>query len=38
MHSVKFEFLGPDEIRATWGNWENGKPNHEGVYRVVRRK
>ncbi len=38
MHSVKFEFLGPDEIRATWGNWEKGKPNHEGVYRVVRKK
>jgi len=38
MHSVKFEFLGPDEIRATWGNWAKGKVDHESAFRVVRKK
>ena len=38
MHSMRLEFLGPDEIRATWGNWAKGRPDHEGVFRVVRKK
>jgi hypothetical protein len=38
MHSAKFEFLGPDEIRATWQNWSKGVSDHAGVYRVVRKK
>lgn len=38
MHAAKFEFLGPDEIRATWQNWSNGASDHIGVYRVVRKR
>lgn len=38
MHAAKIEFLGPDEIRATWQNWSNGTSDHTGVYRVVRQK
>ena len=38
MHSAKIEFLGPDEVRASWQNWSDGKPNHLGVFRVVRKK
>ena len=40
MHSVKLEFLGPDEIRATWVNWDKGRadPEHLGVFRVIRKK
>jgi hypothetical protein len=40
MHSAKLEFLGPDEIRASWQNWTKGQadPAHLGVYKVVRKK
>ncbi len=40
MHAVKIEFLGPDEIRATWVNWDHGKeaPEHRAVFRVTRKK
>ena len=40
MHAVKLELLGPDEIRATWVNWNKGKadPEHLGVFKVVRKK
>jgi hypothetical protein len=36
MHAVTFEFLGPDEIRATWQNWQKGRSDHAGVFRVTR--
>ena len=40
MHAVKFEFLGPDELRATWQNWSKGAadPAHLGVFTVTRKK
>jgi hypothetical protein len=38
MHAAKIEFLGPDEIRATWQNWSKGASDHAGVFRVVRKK
>jgi hypothetical protein len=40
MHTAKIEFLGPDEIRASWQNWAKGvaQPEHLGVFRVVRKK
>jgi hypothetical protein len=40
MHAATIEFLGPDEIRATWENWSKGAadPEHRGVFRVVRKK
>ena len=39
MHSATIEFLSADEIRATWNNWSNGKPDdHKAVFRIVRKK
>lgn len=39
MHSVTIEFLGPDQIRATWQNWSKGGPDSDrGVFTVVRRR
>jgi hypothetical protein len=40
MHTAKIEFLGPDEIRASWQNWSKGAadPEHLGVFRVVRKR
>jgi hypothetical protein len=39
MHSARMEFLGPDQIRATWQNWSNGGPdNDRGVFTVTRKK
>ena len=39
MHSVTIEFLGPNEIRATWQNWSKGGPDSDrGVFKVVRKR
>jgi len=38
MHAATIEFLGPDEIRATWQNWSGGTNDHTGVFRVVRKR
>jgi hypothetical protein len=39
MHSTQMEFISADEIRATWNNWSNGKPDeHTAVFRIVRKK
>jgi hypothetical protein len=39
MHEMKMEFLGPDEIRATWQNWSKGGPDSDrGVFKVTRKK
>ena len=26
MHEATFEFVGPDELRSTWTEWDGGKP------------
>jgi hypothetical protein len=39
MHGAKIEFLGADEVRATWTNWSNGKPDdHSATFRIVRKR
>jgi hypothetical protein len=39
MHATQLEFLSADEIRATWNNWSNGKPDeHKAVFRIVRKR
>ena len=38
MHSAKIEFVSNDEIRGTWQNWTNGRPDHNATFRVVRRR
>jgi hypothetical protein len=40
MHSAKIEFISADEIRGTWVNWNEGKPdgNHQATFSVVRKK
>jgi hypothetical protein len=39
MHSTQMEFISADEIRATWNNWSNGKPDeHKAVFRIQRKK
>ena len=39
MHSARIEFVSPDEVRATWSNWSNGKPDdHRASFRIVRKK
>ena len=38
MHAARMEFVSADEIRATWTNWSNGKNNHDGVFRIVRKR
>jgi len=38
MHSMRFEFQGPDAIRQTWQAWKNGAPTeHAPVFRLQRR-
>jgi hypothetical protein len=38
MHAAKIEFLSANEVRATWQNWSNGKPDdHTAVFRIVRK-
>jgi hypothetical protein len=38
MHSARFEFVSPDEITATWENWNHGTSDHSATFRVVRKK
>jgi hypothetical protein len=39
MHGARIEFLSADEVRATWQNWSNGKPDdHTAVLRLVRKR
>lgn len=39
MHSAQIEFVSADELRATWHNWSNGKPDdHKATFRIVRKK
>jgi hypothetical protein len=39
MHTARIEFLGPDQIRATWQNWSKGGPDDDrGVFTVTRKK
>jgi hypothetical protein len=39
MHSARIEFITADEIRGTWHNWKNGKPDEHGAaFRIVRKK
>jgi hypothetical protein len=38
MHGAKIEFVSRDEIKATWQNWNHGKPDHAAVLRLVRKK
>lgn len=38
MHGVKFEFVSPDEIKATWLNWAGGQSDHSSSVRIVRKK
>jgi hypothetical protein len=38
MHSATIEFISADEVRATWHNWSNGKPDdHTAVFRIARK-
>ena len=38
MHSVRWEFVSKDEIKADWQNWSNGKPDHVGAMHLRRKK
>lgn len=38
MHSVRFEFLSKDEIKAVWQNWSKGRLDHAATFRLVRKK
>jgi hypothetical protein len=39
MHTARLEFLGPDQIRATWQNWSKGGPDDDrGVFTVTRKR
>lgn len=39
MHSARLEFLSADEIRASWQNWKDGRPDGPPhPFRVVRKK
>lgn len=40
MHSAKYEFVGPDELRAEWHSWSGGKanPEHVGRFHLGRKK
>jgi hypothetical protein len=38
MHSVRVEFVSADEVKATWRNWAGGKADHDGVFRLVRKR
>ena len=38
MHEAAIEFLSADEIKGTWTNWKDGKPDHSATFRVVRKK
>lgn len=34
MHSARFEFVSPDEIRGEWFSWAGGKPNPDHVAKL----
>ena len=38
MHGARFEFVSPDELKATWQNWDKGKADHTATFRVLRKK
>ena len=38
MHSAKWEFVSPDEVKADWQNWSSGKPDHVGAMHIKRKK
>jgi hypothetical protein len=38
MHSVRWEFVSKDEIKADWQNWSSGKPDHVGAMHIARKK
>lgn len=38
MHAARIEFVSPDEIRATWINWKDGKEDHGASFRAVRKR
>src|SRR5262249_5003149 len=40
MHSVAITFVSPDELKADWQGWVDGKaaPEHEGSFHLVRKK
>ena len=39
MHAAQLEFISADEIRGTWTNWSNGKPDdHKATFRLTRKK
>jgi hypothetical protein len=38
MHSVKWEFVSKDEVKADWQNWSAGKPDHVGAMHIARKK
>jgi hypothetical protein len=38
MHSVRWEFVSKDEIKADWQNWSSGKPDHVGPMHLRRKK
>lgn len=39
MHNMQWEFVGPDEIKATWHNWSGGKPDgHVGAMHLRRKQ
>jgi hypothetical protein len=37
MHDAQFEFVGPDELRARWISWKDGKPAEHAADMHVRR-
>jgi hypothetical protein len=38
MHGARIEFVSADEIKGTWQNWKDGKPEEAVTFRVVRKK
>lgn len=38
MHSVRWEFVSKDEVKADWHNWSGGKPDHVGAVHLSRKK
>ena len=39
MHSARLEFISADELKGTWQNWKDGKPEGPAhSFRIVRKK
>jgi hypothetical protein len=38
MHSVRIEFISPDEIKSSWQNWKNGAAAAPATFRAVRKR